>query len=419
MRGDTAVMKSAGVFTNRMHAAPALAVVVLLAAAVVDGCGGERTKSPATASISESPTPSASSAPPFVGPVLVYSFETPMAQRQGNVDLTVAAFDAGTWHELHRTVLPSQRVMSPRLSAPGLLIYIFNPERAADPTELRSLDPVTGDIRTLYKSARGFEYSIAVSPDGSMVAFSEVDQQDDRSPADVRVLDIASGAARTIVTFTSQNPAGFVGRPTPETWRDDQRGFVVVGDAGTDAGGFATVMLDGTVVIHRERDAMYVALDGRAAATGGYGDQACALAAVGRTQQLQLWDFDANRVVNSIEDPGRGIRQLTWSPTGDELLYRQLSPLEAQTDCDRTGPEPIGRAFLLSVQGGPPVPVDDIAALRRQWYGDRIIDFECGDETAFNPFGECWAIGGRMFLNGREVVSGEGLRVLGFIERSP
>lgn len=389
-------------------------VMIAVTAAMLSGCRGGGRK-PAATPVPE-PTPSATAAPEVVGPVLVYSFETPFAERQGNVELTIVAFDAGAWREVHRTVLPSQRVMSPRLSARGMLIYIFNAERAADPQELRSLDPVTGDIRTLYSTARGFEYSIAVSPDGSMVAFSETDRSNYPAPADVRVLDTASAAVRTVVTFTPQNPAGFVGTPVPVMWRDDGRGFVVLGDSGTDAGGFATVMLDGSVVVHRERDAMYVAPNGRAAAAGGYGDLACALAAAGRTQLLQLWDFDTNRVVNSIDDPALGIRQVTWSPTGDKLLYRQFSAQEAKTDCDRTGPESMGRAFLLSIHGGPPAPVDDVAALRRQWYGDRIIDFECGDEMAFDLYGDCPTDRGRMFLNGREVASGEVLNALGFIE---
>jgi len=395
---------------------PAFPIAVLLTAVLLGGCSGKGSNPVATPS--QPPALTATSAPPVAGPVFIYSFETPMAERQGSVDLTVVAFDAGTWQELHRTVLPSARVMSLQLSAQGLLFYIFSAERAADPDELRSLDPVTGDARTFYTTTTGFGSSIALSPDGSAVAFSEADKWNYPAPADLRVLDVSSAAVRTIVTFTAQNPAGFVGTPVPIVWRDDGHGFVVLGASGTDAGGYATVMLDGTVVVHRERDAMSVAPSGRAAATGGYADTACALAAAGRTQPLALWDLDANRIVNSIEDPALGIRQVTWSPAGDALLYRQLSPEEARASCARTGPEPLGKTFLLSVDGGQPVPVDDVAALRRQWYGDRIIDFECGGETAFNPYGDCVfeAATGRMFLSGREVVSGEVMRAIGFIE---
>ena len=403
-------------FPSAAPSVPALLATVLTTAALLGGCSGNGGKPVATPS--SPPAQAATAAPPVVGPVFVYSFETPMAQRQGSVDLTVVAFDERTWRELHRTVLPSARVMSLQLGSQDLLFYIFSAGRAAEPDELRSLDPVTGDTRTLYTTTTGFGPSIALSPDGSTLAFSEADKWNYPTPTDVRVLDVSSAAVRTVATFTPQSPAGFFGTPVPVVWRDDGRGFVVLGASGTDAGGYATVMLDGTVVVHRERDAMYVAPSGRAAATGGYGDSACALAAVGRTQPLALWDLDANRITNGIEDPALGIRQVTWSPAGDALLYRQLSPEESQASCARTGPEPLGKTFLLSVHGGQPVPVDDVATLRRQWSGDRIIDFECGAETVFNPYGYCVfdAATGRMFLNGREVASGEVMRAIGFID---
>ena len=340
-----------------------------------------------------------------------------MARRRGNVDLTVVAFDTKTWQEVHRTVLPAPRVESPQLTARGSLIYVLLPERASDPAEIQSLNPLTGDIRTLYASSRLVAYPIALSKDGTMLAFAETAAGVAAAPSDVRVLDVVSGQARTIRTFTGQDPPGFTGQPVPMAWRDDNRGFVVAGANPGPPGTWATVLLDGAVSQYG-LDSMYVAPGSRIAATGGFGDLACT--AVDLPQRLALIDLDANKVVNSVEDPHRGIRQRTWSPAGDELLYQQLSPEEVRADCNRTGsmPEPLGKAFLLAVAGGPPTAVDDVAALRRQWYGDRIIDFECGGETAFNPYGDCVSDAGtgHMFLNGEEVTSGEVLRAIGFIE---
>jgi len=95
-----------------------------------------------------------------------------MARRRGNVDLTVVAFDTKTWQEVHRTVLPAPRVESPQLTARGSLIYVLLPERASDPAEIQSLNPLTGDIRTLYASSRLVAYPIALSKDGTMLAFA-------------------------------------------------------------------------------------------------------------------------------------------------------------------------------------------------------------------------------------------------------
>jgi hypothetical protein len=331
----------------------------------------------------------------------------------------VVAFDTNTWHELHRTVLPSQRVMSPLLSARGLLLYIFAPSRATDPSELRSLDPLTGEFRTLYSTAKGFAPTIALSSDGSMVAFSETDLQDISAPTDVRVLDVESGTARTVHTFTSADPAGFTGRPVPAAWRSDERGFFVAGSTGTDTPGtWATVMLDGTVVQHL-RSFVDPAPDGEHGAVANPGTAACA--DIQLSQHLALVHFDGGDIVNSINDPTGGIRPRGWSPAGDEFLYQQFNVPDVGALCERMQPEPLGRAFLLSVHGGPPAPVDNVIALRQRWYGDRIIDFECGGETAFNPYGDCvfMAATGHMFLNGREVTSGEVMRAIGFIEPRP
>lgn len=387
-------------------------VLIPVAAAMLSGCRSGGAKPAATAT--PGPTPSPTAAAQVVGPVLVYSFETPFAERRGNVETTIVAFDAGAWREAHRTVLPSQRVNAPALTSRGEIVYVLRPE-TGDGFELRDLNPVTGSDRVLYSSTKQSEWSVAVSPDGAAVAFTEVHGAPPlNSPADLRVMDIDTRAVRTLATFTDPLGETFRGVPTPRVWRDDGQAILVSGDTSSEApGSWATVMLDGAMKQHG-RHAGYPSPNGHAMAIEDSPDVICPSDI---PQHLQLLDLDTGRVVAEVTDTQRALRGWRWSPDSNEILYSQLDDAQVRAACDGAYVTEGNRAFLLSVHGGPPTPAGDVAALRRRWYGDRIVDFQCGDQVAFDPYGECGTMAGRMFLNGGEVVRGEVLRVLGFIER--
>ncbi len=376
-------------------------VGVLLLALVVastSACGGDGPATPPT------PTPE----PAIVGPILVYTKQTPFEESVRQVGTLVTAYDVGGARTIHESPIGQSE---PTLdTAMGEVIY---EGRTADGTEIRAVNFSTRNERVVYRPQRPLAFGLALSPDGSSLALSELESLDPASKTYVLVVDVASGAARTIATFADQSDA-FRGRPTPRVWRDDGRGILASGITASGASGWwATIMLDGAVTTHL-RDFAFPSPNGRILALDDVNGVGCILADV---QRLRLFDVDANAEVARVEDAGRGLLESgEWSPDGDSLLFQQFatSP-DPQNDCLPKYGAASGRWFVLKASGGPPEPVADVAALRAKWRPEARIDLNCVNGSA-DVFGNCPGLDVRTLLvDGTEIDRGDSIRVLGFI----
>lgn len=379
-------------------------VGVLLLALVIasaSACGGDGPATP----------PTAAPEPQIVGPILVYTKQTPFEESVRQVGTLLTAYDVGGARTIHESPIgQSEPILD---TAMGEVIYVG---RSADGTEIRAVNFSTGNERVVYRPQHPLAFGLALSPDGSSLALSELESLDPASNTFVLVVDVASGAARTIATSADQSDA-FRGRPTPRVWRDDGRGILASGITASGASGWwATIMLDGAVTTHL-RDFAFPSPNGRILALDDVNGVGCILADV---QRLRLFDVDANAEVARVEDVGRGLLESgEWSPDGDSLLFQQFATsLDPQNDCLPRYDAASARWFVLKASGGPPEPVADVAALRAKWRPAARIDLNCVSGPA-DVFGSCPGRDVRTLLvNGAEIDRGDSIRVLGFIHPS-
>jgi hypothetical protein len=331
--------------------------------------------------------------PDVIGPVLVYRVDTIVGDR---VKAEIVRYDAGARREIERYEAPAVQTVG-RSGA----VFLVNSGETEDSIERLTSD---SDRDTLFRSARRILPQIAPSPDGSSVAFTEIDRGEARdAPMDVRVLDVSSGNARTLATFIDHLHGEFRGLPSPRVWRDDGRGFVVTGNTRSGApGSIATVYLDGRVVDHGRSFAI-LAPNGRAYADPGYNGVGCVLQA---PQVLRLFDMDANREAVTLGDQERGLVFREWAPDSSGVLYAKFRPAAGGDDtCLPALDSASGVSFLLSMQGGTPDQIADVGALRRSWYADRTLEWTCS-EGGQTPFGSCERGEPVLLLNGVEVARG-------------
>jgi hypothetical protein len=361
-------------------------------------CGG---------SISRSvPTPTAEAPPPAaVGPVLLYTYETRVAEREGQYQTFLVAYDVGGARELRQTVVPGGTALT---LTSHQTILTRNP---GDGVAIDELDPLSGKQRSIYRSDASGEWSVAVSPDGEHVAITEVrDASNYDDPSLIRLLDLDSGQVSTLATFG--NPLGdeFGGRPTPRVWRDDGRGILVSGDTRSGApGSWATVWLDGTVTVHL-RGFADPSPNGRALALDSVNSVGCILA---EKQELTLFNLDSGERFVVAEDPGKGLIVDGWSPDGTELLFEQYTGVTHPGDCVPTLDPATARAFVANAVDGGVRDATSAGDVRRAWRGGVDVAFACEDPVAPDVYGSC--PGGResLSVNGIHVKSGQSLRYLG------
>ena len=378
-----------------------------VAAAAALSCAGDTGKV-------QMATPSATSTPAVVGPVLLYT-ETSLGDANAPPVDTLVAYDTGANREVRRAALPAE-ARAKTLTKSGTLIYVA---ALSGSFEIRAIDPLTGDERRLYRAPDVTEWSIAVSPDGNQVAFAEIAAPGNAvSPPDtaVRILDVRDGSTRTVATFQDPISGAFRGRPVPRVWRDDGRGFVVSGDTSSGApGGSATIMTDGTVINHLQGFG-WPSPNGRYLALQDLDDTGCV---IGDVQRLRIFSLDGASVVAEVDDPARGIVMDDWSPDGQALSYRRYAPKPgtATNDCIPDYDPASVRRFTLNVAGGDPVAVTDFNALQRAWYGDRVVELRCGDGSAPDSFGKCAdPLPRSILLNGVFVAKADVSGILGFID---
>jgi hypothetical protein len=337
---------------NRVNVLCSLALVA--AAASVSCGGGAASKTPIA-----TPAAAATSTPATVGPILVYTNETPLDERVGHVETFVHAYDIAAGREIMRATIAQASLVPVFNRTSG---DVFYSGQFKDRQEIHAVNALTGVDRLVYRPDRPMKSTFAISPDGASMAVSELESEEQTSHTYVMVVSIADGSARTLATFGSQFSDDFRGRPMPRVWRDDGKGILVSGDTSSGRPGtWATVMLDGTVRVHLT-DGAFPSPNGRFLELDDTGENCVAVG----TQRVRLIDLDTNTEVARTEDPGRGIRNQGWSPNGDALLYGQFTPIPG-TENDPCRPmydASSGRSFLLRTSGGPPEPVADVAALR-------------------------------------------------------
>jgi hypothetical protein len=86
----------------------------------------------------------------------------------------------------------------------------------------------------------------------------------------------------------------------------------------------------------------------------------------------------------------------------------------------RATADQIGRRSLDGQVAFEPCDVADPAAVRRQWYGDRLIEYRClGKPVPESPY--CYAPDGsnnepiEAYIGGTRIASETGFRVVGFV----
>lgn len=380
-------------------------MLLALGSVIATACGGGSAKPSATAA-----PPATTVAPTTVGPILVYTDETPFAERTGHIDTFVVAYDVGGGRVTNRSTIP-QTIVPILNPATGEMLYLG---QFKDGAEVHGVNVVTGAERVVYRPERPLEFRVALSHDGAMLAVSEVESEADRtSPTSVKIVNLADGSARTVATFGDQFSDDFRRRPVPVVWRDDDKGFLVSGDTSSGApGSWATVLLDGTVRVHF-RDFAYPSPNGRLGALDDVGENCVSLG----TQRLRIIDFDTNAEVARVDDPGRGIINKEWAPDSSALLYEQFQavPGTESDPCRPTYEPSSGRWLLLRPGGNAPQPVADVAELRARWRLQARVDLTCVNGPA-DVFETCPGLDERaLIVNGTEIDRGDTLRILGFI----
>lgn len=393
-----------------MNRVNVLCSLALVAASASMSCGGAAAKKTPVATSTAATT----STPITLGPILVFTNETPLDERVGHVETFVHAYDVAAGREIMRTTIAQSSIVPVFNRTSG---DVFYSGQFKDGQEIHAVNALTGVDRLVYRPDRPMESPFAISPDGASIAVSELESEEQTSHTYVMVVSIADGSARTLATFGGGSSEGFRGRPTPMVWRDDGTGVVVAGDTSSGAPGtWGTVMLDGTIRVHLT-DGAFPSPNGRFLELDDTGENCVAPG----TQRVRLIDLDTNMEVARAEDPGRGIINQGWSPSGDALLYGQFTPIPGtESDpCRPTYDASSGRSFLLRTGGGPPEPVAHVAALRMQWQPEARIELTCVNGPA-DAFDSCPGADKRQLsVNGAIVDTLENTRIVGFIDHSP
>ena len=342
-----------------------------------------------------SATPTA--VPAVIGPLAVYS------------DDAIVVFDAGTRRDVRRVALPDG-APSVVFTSGRKVAYLV--ESNSD-VEAHTIDPLSGadDVVSRFPQP-GDGARLLLSPDVRYAAFAATDGATQPSRTAVGVVDLQSATTRVLATFVAEE---FRGLPTPVRWRDDNLGFVVYGDmlVGPHAGTLATVMLDGRVVAHGDIPASRLSPNGRAVMHDDVNTVGCVFA---DPQRLRIHDLHIDQDVAVAEDPGRGLVFNEWSPSGDDLLYTRYDTMPARAeDCLPEFDRASGRSYVLSMRGGAPVPVPDIVALRRRWYGGVPLEYACEGGAPLNVWGQCVRGVRIVLLNGVPVGSEDQVHLLGII----
>jgi hypothetical protein len=246
----------------------------------------------------------------------------------------------------------------------------------------------------------------AISPDGTKVALtnqvtalcpaatpgSEQPQcLEYKDITQVLVFDVETGAEVLRVRQNVEAFAGFVGQAALITWHTDSNGFVVAGFTYSEApAGSATILLDGTVTVHSSTGYFTeIAPNGTFAARSQ--PQYCDLGHAPVRPDFQIVELTSGDEANSAAHEGLNVAPYEWSPGGTELAYftyvlvPDTSPGATPDSCPAE--DVASRVwYVLPADGTAARPVADAGDARREWYGDRLLEYRCDGEPSIDPF---------------------------------
>jgi hypothetical protein len=278
---------------------------------------------------------------------------------------------------------------------------------------IHAVDPWTGANTVLTNVPNLGQSSLALSPDGTAVAFVETSGDGARSL--VRTLQLNSATLRTIAEFPRR--PGSANEPflNVRAWNEGGRLLLNGGSLDGGDGWWTTLSLDGQVtrlsplLARSSPSGRYLVLDGT-------NQSGCFPRA---PQLVQLFDVVSNSVVAEIADPDLSTVAFDWSPDGNAALLRKLRVVAPNTNDCAPEYDPVSGDYSLLTANGV-VTVPDLAALRRLWYGDRLVEFRCSlDGDAAGPWSpeECRDRGQVILtLNEAEIDTNDELHVVGFVE---
>ncbi len=257
---------------------------------------------------------------------------------------------------------------------------------------------------------------IAVSPDGTIVAVAThcLSCTDRGSVRFVRVVD---GMVISEVPTSRLNDAGFRGYAWQLRFRADGAGVFVAGGTSSEAwGGRATVFFDGTFTVHQEPRGFGTLSPDATVFAEGTGVAGACMHAAGRT--LRVLDLQRSSVLYEYTPDNAAIAPWEWSPDGTKLLYLTL-PGPLGDACTWT--ESLEEFHLLDLPAEAVTPVNDVAALHWDWYGNTLVEAACEQwpptSPVLNRWGDweagCVEIGGPvahgdLFLGGRKIANWPG-----------
>ena len=378
-----------------MGRTPACLCIAALALALV-ACGGGRSTPPATA-----PAAIASALPndtPSPGPVVLYTRSAPA----NSLRAEIVQFDLSTQRELSSfevgTSLDDR--LQTAVSADGRVIV-----NLLDRIVSYAYDG--GDARELRRARPGGEFiGIAVSSDLSKLALTEqidyvcptpaptpVEGLLFRSYSDITqavVIDATSGDEILKVPQSDPRLSGFHGQLAVPSWRQDGTGFVVSGYTYSEApGGFATVMLDGTVRLDRPAAWLNVAPDGHHA-VDMYGEVSSLSEPIVR-HGVSIIDLDSGATLAAVTDPLLNFDPTEWSPDGTEFLYSTYRLVDDPARPGSTKPGESTRTWhVLLADGSGTRSAPDLYATRRRWYGNRVVEYRCQGQLVPSPTDQCY-----------------------------
>jgi hypothetical protein len=353
-------------------------------------------------------------------PALVYALDSPAR--------TVVVYDIDQQREFRRIELP-EHAEHVELVSDGRLVYVERDAKLFSRTPIQFGAPYTlielnlrnGDVRQLLHVERFVSFGIAVSPDGSRLAYSSAVGEPPPGlvfpDIAVHVFDLRTGDDREIARFRHQSDE-FSGSATARSWHADGDAMFIVGAKGTEApSGRAFLHLDGSVV-YNEHARSYVAPNSKWLVYSDAGLNSVSGVAR-KPQRIRLIDPESNREMNRMEDDDQCLSNTgEWSPDHSALVVVEYEPAAEQdgaSRCDLTRRQ----VWLLRADGSPPERIHDLRALIARWRGDRFIEFVCPDGHV--GYSETWCSPAdvELRLNGRPIASGRYIRVLGWIERVP
>lgn len=376
-----------------------LCSLALVAAAAFTSCSGGATTKPTIATAA----PTATSEPPVIGPLVVYSY---------NARRYVGLYDVGAGREVrHADTLEQLGYVSLNRDeaqwtggSPRVVPQVSAPIAIATPPALSSLTVYSADLR------KGVFVTQATNAPNA--------------PSVLKVFDVESGATLLELPFSNPYSDGQAGRPyfrgipVPVMWRDDASGFIVLGNAAIDGPtGWATVLLDGTVHIFKATLPLLSPTGRAAAITDGGFSLSCDFEAENHRVRIRDLAPEVNRATVTSE---RSIVPSEWSPDGSQLLYASYSTRPASQDgCSIERDAASAQWFLLPLRGGDPISIADVRALREKWHGSRLIERRCKGGSSPDIYKRCTDGALQLFIGGRFIATDREVTIVGFVDTVP